>query len=266
MTGDSEIRRAALLRAQAALDGELDAANALAYERERASNASLRYAEASGELLRRALRAHVAREAAPERLRQRVLALAEPPASRQRTLRPEPRLMALAASFVAVAFLAGFFFGARQGVSSEDLALRPLVDSFARAEISGQPFDVASSDRHTVKPWLASRLTLGAEVVDLAEAGFPLAGGRIDIVDQAPVPTLVYRHREHWIDVSELPAQKQTASTAVEALDIRGFRVRRWRDAAHVYVAVSDMDAGELDTFVDDFRHRANQGVEPSPH
>ena len=51
-----------------------------------------------------------------------------------------------------------------------------------RSQISGQPVDVVSTDRHTVKPWLAGKLPVAAEVVDLAEAGFPLAGGRIDIV------------------------------------------------------------------------------------
>ena len=57
---------------------------------------------------------------------------------------------------------------------------------FARAEISGQPFNVASSDRHTVKPWLAGRTTVSASIVDLAPEGFPLVGGRVAIVDRIP--------------------------------------------------------------------------------
>ena len=172
--------------------------------------------------------------------------------------------MALAASLVAVAFLAGYLFRAHES-SSDDAVLRPLVDSFARAEISGQPFDVASSDRHTVKPWLASRLTLGAEVVDLAEAGFPLAGGRVDIVDRSAIATLVYRRREHWIDVSELPLRLDATAAEFDASTFDGFRVRRWRDAARAYVAVSDIDAGELDVFVDAFRRKADSGSEPKP-
>jgi len=263
MTDETEIRRAALLRAQAALDGELDAANSLAFERDLATDETLRGVQASGEVLRATLRAHAPRECAPESLRKRVLAIAEPQAAPRRSP-VQLRGMALAASFVAVAFLAGYFLGVRQNASADDLALRPLVDSYARAEISGQPFDVASSDRHTVKPWLASRLTLGAEVVDIADMGFPLAGGRVDIVHQAPVATLVYRRREHWIDVSELPRGKEEAAKEVEASMLDGFRVRRWRDAARVYVAISDIDAGELDSFVSAFRRKANQGVEPA--
>ena len=107
MTDDSEIRRAALLRAQAGHDGELDAANALALERDLAADEGLRRAQASGKVLRATLRAHFSRESAPEALRKRVLALAESQAP-PRTSRLEPRAMALAASFVAVAFLAGW--------------------------------------------------------------------------------------------------------------------------------------------------------------
>ena len=72
-----------------------------------------------------------------------------------------------------------------------------LVSDFARSQIAGQPFDVASSDRHTVKPWLAGRTTISAEIVDLAQEGFALEGGRIAVVDRVPAPTLVYRHNEN---------------------------------------------------------------------
>jgi anti-sigma factor RsiW len=258
MTDDSEARRAQLLRAQAALDGELDAANALAFERDLGTDEVLRRARASAEALRTTVRAHAPREAAPEALRARVLALAQPRPARRPVSRVKPQWMALAASFLAVAFIAGYFFGARQGASQDEAALSPLVNSFARAEISGQPFDVASSDRHTVKPWLASRLTLGAEVVDLGDVGFPLAGGRVDIVDRAPVATLVYRRREHWIDVSELPLRPGAKSGAMQVSVLNGFQVREWSDAARAYVAVSDIDAAELDTFVDAFRRKVN--------
>ena len=61
-----------------------------------------------------------------------------------------------------------------------------LVSDYARAAIAGQPFDVASSDRHTVKPWLAGRTTVSADIVDLAPQGFPLAGGRVSVVDRIP--------------------------------------------------------------------------------
>ena len=120
-----------------------------------------------------------------------------------------------------------------------------LVSDFARAEIAGQPFDVASSDRHTVKPWLADRTTVSGTIVDLAPEGFPLVGGRVTIVDRVPTPTLVYRHNEHVVAVTELPLDAKGArgTGGIETID--GYHVARWSDANLAYVAVSDMDEND---------------------
>ena len=128
------------------------------------------------------------------------------------------------------------------------------MSDFASAAIAGQPFDVASSDRHTVKPWLAGRTTVSASIVDLASQGFPLAGGRVAVVDRIPAPTLVYRHGEHLVALTELPldARGARAGGGIETID--GYHVARWSDANLSYVAVSDMDEKTLADFVATFR------------
>src|SRR5213076_1509313 len=65
------------------------------------------------------------------------------------------------------------------------------------ATLCNRLVDVASSDRHTVKPWLSSRLDYSPPVQDFSADGLPLAGGRLDYLDGHPVATLVYRYREH---------------------------------------------------------------------
>jgi anti-sigma factor RsiW len=255
----SDPSRESALRANAALDGELDAANALEFERELARDPDLRALHARLGAARDAVRRSAPRESAPEALRERVLRLAEvaePPARRRMRFGDAPR--ALAASLALVAVIGALAWMFRVG-GGEDPRLQALVSGYMRAQVSGQPFDVASSDRHTVKPWLAARVTLGAQVLDLAPAGYPLAGGRIDIVDHAPVPTLVYRRREHFISVSELPLRDAHSWRGA----VEGYHVESWADAERAYVAVSDIDAPELADFAEAFR-RADQ-PDPRP-
>ena len=137
------------------------------------------------------------------------------------------------------------------------------MSDFARAEIAGQPFDVASSDRHTVKPWLANRTTVSGTIVDLAPEGFPLVGGRVTIVDRVPTPTLVYRHNEHVVAVTELP------------VDAKGPRDRRDRNDRRLpcralvrrqprLCRVSDMDEKALGEFVEAFRRGGGAATEPA--
>ena len=178
MTGQERI-----LKLNAALDGELDAMSALEFERTMGDDPALAAEYRRLAALRDAVRRHAPREAATQALADRIAAMA--PAApvadfaAARVRRPifGIRPLTLAASFALAGFAVGAGLmslmrpGPSQGVETA------LVSDFAEAAIAGQPFAVASSDRHTVKPWLASRTTVSATIVDLAAEGFP-AGGR----------------------------------------------------------------------------------------
>ena len=111
----------------------------------------------------------------------------------------------LAASFAVLGFAAGVGLMALRLPDTSQRVADGLVSDFARAAVAGQPFDVASSDRHTVKPWLAGRTTVSADIADLAARGLP-AGRRPRFGRRPrPGPTLVYRHNEHVVAVTELP-------------------------------------------------------------
>jgi anti-sigma factor RsiW len=259
-----------LLRLNAALDGELDAMGSLAFERELRDDVTLAAEYQRLSNLRDAVRQHAPREAAPQALADRIAAMtaAAPAVSSAQgatvrtamvvPFRRQPwldtRAMAMAASFAVLGLAAGSTLTSlRTPAGSPDVA-QHLVSDFARAEIAGQPFDVASSDRHTVKPWLANRTTVSGTIVDLAPEGFPLVGGRVTIVDRIPTPTLVYRHNEHVVAVTELPADAKLTRGAGGIETIDGYHVARWLDANLAYVAVSDMDEKALGEFVDVFR------------
>jgi anti-sigma factor RsiW len=91
-------------------------------------------------------------------------------------------------------------------------------------------------------------------------------GGRVTIVDRVPTPTLVYRHNEHVVAVTELPVDAKLApgTGGIETID--GYHVARWSDPNLAYVAVSDMDEKALGEFVEAFRKAQKPASErPAP-
>jgi anti-sigma factor RsiW len=187
-------------------------------------------------------------------LRERVQAMLDvtrPPARARPTLGAE-RLRWLAAGALAgcAATMLAWFAGTSllQWRASDDLAAE-AVTSHVRATLGNHLTQVASSDQHTVKPWLSARLDYSPPVRDLAQAGFPLEGGRIDYLDRRPVATLVYRHREHRIDVFVRPLSPRTLAAGPRTL--RGFHVARARGAGMDWIAVSDVSPDVLAAFVE---------------
>jgi anti-sigma factor RsiW len=119
-----------------------------------------------------------------------------------------------------------------------------VVAGHIRSLLAPQPFDVASSDRHTVKPWFTSRLPESPQVPDLAAQGFALVGGRVDVVGHDPVATIVYKHAAHTVSLTTLPTGQSVSDQA-----IAGYNVRSWSDAQFTYIAVSDLPSTDLATF-----------------
>jgi len=259
MSGDEKQDRALFL--QADFDMELDAAGALEAERLLSADSSANDERARLEALRRTLRRHAARETAPAALRARVLAQIDSanaqtaPAPRYRSSPPSWRVFgaSMAATIVVtlgLQRLVGEF-------TAPDRLTPSIVVGHMRGQISGQPVDVASSDRHTVKPWLAGKLPLAVTVVDLAAEGFPLAGARIDIVGSAAVPTLVYKRREHLVSVAELRPELVNYPEAPSRRLVEGYPVVVWKENHRAYAAVSDLPPAELEAFVGAFRQAA---------
>ena len=228
------------------IDGELDPAHALEFEQRLAATPTLAEERRRIEALRNVLRERLPRATASLALRRRVTALAQ---SRPFTIN-WPGWAALAAS-AAIAFAGGSI--ATQlalGPASREPRPELLIASHMRALMASQAVDVASSDRHTVKPWFNGKLPESPRVVDLGPQGYPLVGGRIDVIDLVPVPTLVYRRRLHVISLSALPAKLGT--TPPRAID--GYNIVDWTDGDISYWAVSDVSAPDLAEFTRAFR------------
>jgi anti-sigma factor RsiW len=134
---------------------------------------------------------------------------------------------------------------ARVRWTQPDAMLGEVVDSHVRSLMADHLFDVESTNEHTVKPWFAGKVDFSPRVIDLSAIGFPLVGGRVDVLQGRPAAALVYMRRQHRINVFILPEDGR-ASSAVTTASVRGFHIHHWTRDGMGFWAVSDVDDSEL--------------------
>ena len=108
--------------------------------------------------------------------------------------------------------------------------------------------DVPSSDQHTVKPWFNGKLDFAPSVTDLADNGFPLAGGRLDYIDNRTVAALVYQRRKHSINLFIWPSSG-VPDEPVQQLSLNSYNLVHWTTSGTSYWAVSDVNSTDLSEF-----------------
>src|ERR1700737_1055166 len=234
------------LQMNAYCDGELDPTSAIEFERRLADDESLKAQYNRLLSLRRAVRS-LPQYDMPPGLRARIQSTldADSPGhaaggTRQRSW----SFQALAAAAVFGAVISSSVMLTIERYDLREDVARQVVAGHIRGQLAPQPFDVASSDRHTVKPWFTSRLPESPQVPDLAAQGFALVGGRVDVVGHDPVATIVYKHAAHTISLTTLPPGQSVSDQS-----IAGYNVRSWSDAQFTYIAVSDLSSADLATF-----------------
>jgi anti-sigma factor RsiW len=238
MTRDEE------LRLHAYFDGELGATESIEFERRLAEDAELRKGladlRAIGERIRRQAQYHDA----PPGLRDRILRgvrRAEP-----RPRRPIFMWTSLAAALAFTALATWFAPTFIREASGWQPRVEEVLDDHLRSQLGTQWVQVASSDRHTVKPWLSAHLGFSPTVPDLSEQGFELIGGRLDVLDAKPVAVVVYQRRQHMISVYVWPSASMSGADVTER---RGYHMVRWTAGGFSYWAVSDLNENELHDF-----------------
>lgn len=230
------------------LDGALDASAALDVERHIAGDPKLAAERDRILALRHALQQRLPREDVPPGLRTRIES-----AVGLRRERPRPTWMALAASVALVALVSGSSAWLWRSYEAAPTPTDAVIGAHMRAMMAPQPADVLSAERHTVKPWFVGRIPEAPRVINLGAAGFPLIGGRIDVIDRRPTPTLVYGRRAHRISLIAVAASGRGESEPVRSTAI-GHNLMTWTMGGVTYWAVSDLSATDLDTFVNLFR------------
>ncbi len=163
--------------------------------------------------------------------------------------------LALAATILLAAIIGWNLLPRLQRPGTDQLLATQLIASHVRSLMANHLTDVASSDQHTVKPWLDAKLDFAPPVVDLASEGFPLIGGRLDYFDNRPVAALVYQRRKHFINVFVWPGEAAAARPAM-AMSHQGYQLLHWADSDFNYWAVSDVNVNDLQLFKQQFETR----------
>jgi anti-sigma factor RsiW len=233
-------------------DGELDALQGRSIEQHLWGCAACQATHQGLLALREGIRTEVPYYPAPPALRTRIQAMLADAPDAARVRRPPTThrwrwlgggvLAGCAATVLAwVVGTALIDWHANEDVAAEAVA------THVRATLNNHLIEVASSDQHTVKPWLSARLDYSPPVHDFASEGFTLTGGRLDTLDKQRVATLVYRYRQHTIDVFVRPGAPHGPSAL---RTVRGFNVVHANGSGMDWLAVSDASPDVLSAFV----------------
>ena len=163
--------------------------------------------------------------------------------------------LALAAAIVLAAIIASSLLPKLWQPGADQFLATQLIASHVRSLMADHLTDVASSDQHTVKPWLDVKLDFAAPVVDLSGDGFPLIGGRLDYLDNHSAAALVYQRRKHFINLFIWPTTP-VDSKEQKMVEREGYHLVHWADGDFTYWAVSDVNIIDLETFKRSFEQQ----------
>ena len=152
--------------------------------------------------------------------------------------------LAQGAAFAGVAILTFAVTVAWLRPSEDERHAEDILAAHVRATLGKHLIDVASSDQHTVKPWLSAHLPYSPPVNDLSAQGYELAGARIERAGGQPVAVLVYKRRLHVIDAYVWPAREAVGHVE---LSRDGFQLERFGSDGWAWWLASDLNRNELE-------------------
>ena len=248
------------------LDGELDTSTSDEISRHIGQCADCAARKSAREQLRATLRAAAPRYDASPELRSAVLnqlrAAQQPPvASVGKTTRGPSWWQAIAMAGAASLITALVTWGTlgKLGAPSDDsVALadqdrRPVREQLVARHVASLAapslVEVPSSDSHVIKPWFQGKIDFAPVVRDLSAEGFALLGARLERVSGQRAVAVVYKIRQHPINLFVWP-DTSGRDSAVELATARGFSMGSWTSGGLNFAAVSDVEAPDLARFV----------------
>lgn len=238
----------------AQLDRELDPLTAAGIDAHLKTCAACAGVYAAQRALKSAVKKHAGYYTAPAalaaRIRQDIPAAS---GSAAKTSAPRWQWWPLAAAVTATAVITWTGAIQLETGSRDERIGEQVIAGHARSVLTNHLTEVASADQHTVKPWLSSKLDFSPPATDLTAAGFPLIGARLDYVNSRPVAALVYRHRQHVINLFIWPDAKAGTPASMQASAKQGFNLLHWNNAGMAFWAISDLNSADIRKFAETY-------------
>jgi anti-sigma factor RsiW len=228
------------------IDRELDAASTIELRTQIDASPVLRQELARLSELQSSVQTLATRFNAPPALAQRLFdTLPAPRPERIKTEIPSWwRTLAIGATAAAMALLA-WNLSFKIVDRANDPVLLEVISAHVRSLMADHLTDLTSAERHSVKPWLSNRLDFAPPVHDFASEGFALLGGRLDYVGGKPAAAIVYRYRQHLINVFVWPSA-ESSDSPVRISNYRGYNSTSFHSGGMSYWTVSDLNSDDL--------------------
>ena len=232
------------------IDGELDAASTIELESMIAASPVLRQEVERLAALGDALRTRAARFKAPSRLSKSLSGVFSSSQGEEISSAVPGwwRTLALGTSAAAAALLFWALGATFVSRDARGVVVEEVVSAHVRSLMADHLTDLASAERHSVKPWLANRLDFAPMVDEFANDGFVLLGARLDYLGGKPAAAIVYRYRQHIINVFVQPAPVGSGSS-IKLSSHRGYNSAMFDSAGMSYWVVSDVNQNDLGQF-----------------
>lgn len=232
-------------RLHAYLDGELDAAGMAGFEQHLETCPDCATALTAEEALRRSLQLAALYERAPESLRKKVRSTSSAAPAGASAHHGAWRWLAVAAALIIATLWGTRLFSPAIKSSQQAAWITTLLDAHLRSLQPGHLTDVASTDQHTVKPWFDGKLDIAPPVRDFANDGFPLIGGRLDVIEGQSVAALVYGRRKHVVNVFVWKSRETIPYP--DSGERQGYHWVAWKKDGFTFCAISDTAIPDLE-------------------
>jgi anti-sigma factor RsiW len=136
----------------------------------------------------------------------------------------------------------------RQSTARKE-AFREVADLHVADMASANPYDVVSSDRHTVKPWFEGKIPFAFNLPEFEGTEFTLLGGRLVYLHQQAAAQLVVGAGKHRISVMVVQdnAGFGTALPFPGGVSVRdSFNVETWEKNGLRFYVIGDAEQGAI--------------------